>query len=450
MTGEGVERAVLNELTPSKQEAERMAELVQRLESDVRRALRAAGSTAEASVQGSIAKDTWIAGSTDLDLFVLCEPDTPAEQLEALATRLGDAVFDSWDQKYAQHPYVLGQYAGVQVDLVPAYKIRDASQRASAVDRTPLHTAWVRANLSRAQRGDVRLLKQWMKGVGVYGAETAIGGFSGYLCEVLVDWHENFRGALEWLRRSQPRAHGWGDELPDQPSALLIADPVDDSRNVAAAVTEETLARAAEAAEAYLAEPRRSFFFPAAPSATQPAQLQAALKREGHGWAGLVLRPRTDRLDLVLPQFQKAARQAAEHLSRAGLTVLRHRVTVLGDQRVAMQWLCSPAELPPTFERRGPAADKQPNAAAFERKWTGHPDAQGPVRSDGGHLVVTVAHRARTPMEWLRANQQIAFVGKHVRKAMAQAAFMGDPTNAPDPWAPTVSEFILDRRPWQR
>ncbi len=446
-----VEAAILERLTPTRDEADRMRHTVARLEAAVAAALAAAGSNAEASVQGSIAKGTWIAGSTDVDLFLLCDPDTPADELEGLATQVGSAVLESWDKKYAQHPYILGLFEGVQVDLVPAFRVRDASQRASAVDRTPLHTAWVKANLNDHQLGDVRLLKQWLKGVGAYGAETAVGGFSGYLCEVLVEWHASFDGVLSWLVAGTPRRHGWIGEPPNEPGALLVADPVDASRNVAAAVTEDTFARAAHAARSYRESPSEVYFFPPPPEASAPAELRSALASTGHAWAGLVLVPQTDRLDLILPQFQKAGRQATQQLTRAGFTVERHQVDVLDDGRVALQWLAHPAALPPSFERVGPLAGKEPNASAFRRKWEGHPDAVGPVREEGDNLVVTVARRQRTAAAWLEANQSIVFVGKHVRAALRQGpAFVADPGDAVAAWAPIVTEFILDRRPWQR
>ena len=51
--------------------------------------------------------------------------------------------------KYAEHPYtkvVLGD-RGINADIVPAYKIKDASERGTAVDRTQLHNEFVNSTL---------------------------------------------------------------------------------------------------------------------------------------------------------------------------------------------------------------------------------------------------------------------------------------------------------------
>ena len=75
---------------------------------------------------------------------------------------------------------------GFEVDLVPCYALPDASRIRSAVDRTPFHTRFVLSSLDDVKRGQVLLLKQFMKGIGVYGAEAKVQGFSGYLTELLI------------------------------------------------------------------------------------------------------------------------------------------------------------------------------------------------------------------------------------------------------------------------
>ena len=85
----------------------------------------------------------------------------------------------------------------IQLRLYPCYKIEDASQKLSAVDRTPLHTKYVKENLKENQKSDVRLFKQFLRGISCYGAEAEIEGFSGYLCEILVIKYKNFKGLIE-------------------------------------------------------------------------------------------------------------------------------------------------------------------------------------------------------------------------------------------------------------
>jgi tRNA nucleotidyltransferase (CCA-adding enzyme) len=61
----------------------------------------------------------------------------------------------------------------------------------SATDRTPfIH--YVKKRLGKTLQDDVRLLKKFMQGIKVYGAEIKTGGFSGYLCELLILHYGSF------------------------------------------------------------------------------------------------------------------------------------------------------------------------------------------------------------------------------------------------------------------
>ena len=81
---------------------------------------------------------------------------------------------------------------GINVDIVPAYKIKNAEERGTAVDRTQLHNEFVNSNLNVRQRDEVRVLKAFLKAHGIYGAEARIEGFSGYLCELLIYHYGTF------------------------------------------------------------------------------------------------------------------------------------------------------------------------------------------------------------------------------------------------------------------
>ena len=93
----------------------------------------------------------------------------------------------------------------VYVNIVPCYKVK-RGEWVSATDRTPFHTDYVKPLLDEQMAEEVRLLKRFMKGVGVYGAEIKIGGFSGYLCELLVlnygSFTEVLRSAANWKERT--------------------------------------------------------------------------------------------------------------------------------------------------------------------------------------------------------------------------------------------------------
>ncbi len=448
-TSRTLEAEILRELTPTAAEEGALAAAAHDLEQAAQAALAEAGLAGRAAVQGSVAKGTWLRGGADIDLFLLLDPGVPLERLESAAVTVGAKVLHDARRKYAQHPYLSGAFQGHAVDLVPAYAVATAAAKMSAVDRTPFHTAWVRDRLDAAARGQVRLAKRWLKGVGCYGAQTALGGFSGYLVEVLVARHGSLDGLLAWLAAgAKPRRIVLGpDQVTDDVSPLVVVDPVDPARNCAAAVTAPTLEAAGAAAAAYLAHPDRRFFFPAPPRAEPAESLHRALS--GGLWTGLVLRPRTDRMDIVFPQFQRAARTLVGALGHDGLRI--HRLDVAlspAEDEVLVQFL-GDGPLPERRTHGGPPANV-PNGQSFRAKWTGHADALGPVREEGGRLVVDVAIRHRTPAQWLRARQAGQALGKHAEAAARDAVILDDPAQVPAWWQPHVADVVLGRRPWER
>ena len=111
---------------------------------------------------------------------------------------------------------------------------------------------------------EVRLLKAWTGGIGVYGAEAKIRGFSGYLCELLVLKHSTFRGVLQAATSLRPGAKIEFETAATRqfPEPLVVVDPVDGNRNVASAVSGEQLATFVHASREYLTKPSDRFFFP--------------------------------------------------------------------------------------------------------------------------------------------------------------------------------------------
>ncbi|MCA1819010.1 MAG: nucleotidyltransferase domain-containing protein, partial [Halobacteriales archaeon] len=106
MTQTPLEREVLARVTPTPEEERAMqataADLVARLDEQLRRE-RLPG---HASVQGSVAKGTWLRGSADVDLFLLLDPSVPESRLEQIALAVGPRVLEGCHKRYAQHPYV--------------------------------------------------------------------------------------------------------------------------------------------------------------------------------------------------------------------------------------------------------------------------------------------------------------------------------------------------------
>ncbi|MEM3352639.1 MAG: nucleotidyltransferase domain-containing protein, partial [Saccharolobus sp.] len=146
-------------------------------------------------IEGSFAKGTWLKQDTDVDMFIFYPKEVGKDYLKRNA--LNDIVERVKDLNYiiayAEHPYVIVYVNDIEIDLVPALRVESGDKAITAVDRTPFHTLYINSHLDEKGKDEVRLLKRFMKGINVYGAEIKIQGFSGYVTELLIVYYGSFR-----------------------------------------------------------------------------------------------------------------------------------------------------------------------------------------------------------------------------------------------------------------
>ncbi|AEH25137.1 CCA tRNA nucleotidyltransferase [Pyrococcus yayanosii] len=284
---------------------------------------------------GSIAKDTYLSGDHDVDLFLAFPIDVPLKEVREEGFRLARMIgerLEGYEIGYAEHPYVRARYRGFHVDIVPCYDVKDWREVRTAVDRSILHTRWVIENLG-GRNDEVRLLKRFFKGLRAYGSEAYVRGFSGYLAEILVIHYGSFLDVLEkadlmlkqkiidparWLRREPEIAMKTVGREIKEDNPLIVLDPVDPRRNVAANLSWERFALFYFGAMRFLKSPSEEFFFPR----TAVGDYRAELRRKGTHLVTLLFDPPGLVDDVLLPQIEKSARGIARALELEGFTVL--------------------------------------------------------------------------------------------------------------------------------
>jgi|YelNatPaOPRAMG01_1025707.scaffolds.fasta_scaffold01146_32 tRNA nucleotidyltransferase (CCA-adding enzyme) len=206
---------------------------------------------------GSIAKGTDIRGS-DVDVFLLFPEEYDPMRILKILKR----EFPNGREEYSEHPYLLIRQKSFSVDIVPGYKASSASDLKTAVDRTPFHVEFVQKNFTPEMKMEARIMKQFMKGIGVYGAESSVQGFSGYVAELLIYRYRTFENVIS-------DARGWGipqhldkDGKEFKDANLVLIDPVDSDRNTAANVSIENLATFILASTLFSWDNGMEFFFP--------------------------------------------------------------------------------------------------------------------------------------------------------------------------------------------
>ena len=180
-------REVLQSITPSQEEVEDLLRRYRLVATRLRSCLRdyLPSDCIDISLQGSVAKGTNLKGESDLDVFVLfsrrcVDLERHKDFFRNFIERARECLSDIPSyMEYAEHPYLVLLLEGVEVNIVPALKpmVRgDVVEVTTAVDRTPLHTEYVLKKLSPSKRREVLLLKSFLKGLGIYGAELKIKG----------------------------------------------------------------------------------------------------------------------------------------------------------------------------------------------------------------------------------------------------------------------------------
>lgn len=304
---------VLKKIKPTDNEEKRSKKVLNEI---IKKLSKVIKEDVEITVVGSFAKGTHIKNKKEFDVFLLFPKKYSKKEISQLCISWGKKVFKDTLVAYAEHPYLRIKYKGYAVDLVPAYKINEISERATAVDRSPLHTAYINSKLTPKQKDNVRILKQFLKAQNIYGAELRVEGFSGYLTELLIvrygDIITLFKEASNWTMPVVIDIENYGTaEKFNDP--MIVIDPVDPNRNVAAVVSTTSLARFIFYAREFLRKPSLKYFFPKKPKINK-RQLEKLISQRGTVVKVIEFTAPNIVEDILWPQLKRTTYSIKNHL----------------------------------------------------------------------------------------------------------------------------------------
>jgi len=443
-----VEQAVLRRILPTEEEETRLRVAVASVMDATRKNIKRLAVKAEPILVGSVAKGTYLP-HPDFDVFVQFPPETAREELERNGLQIGQFLKNK-KKMYAEHPYTRGTHMGFDVEIVPCFAVASGDQKMSAVDRTPHHNKYVLSKMRPEQRNEVRLLKAFMKGIGVYGAESKVQGFSGYLVELLVLKYGTFRDALKAVTNWQPGNVIALDMLParvfDEP--LIVVDPVDGGRNVASAVSKEKMAVFIHAAAEYLEKPRVEFFFPNERSKQSRKKIIELLKMRGTTLMVTAIRAPKVTDDVLYPQVRKALRAFEELYTRHDFSFVRSGFDMVGED-ILFLFEFETFELPYLKKHVGPPAWVK-NAFDFQAKWEHSRDALGPPYVEDGLWVVDIKRGQVNAAQLVAVKHKEMSLGKDLDKEARRLlrALVGEKALKPS-YMRSIGAFLDRRFPWE-
>lgn len=218
---------------------------------------------------GSGAKGTWLPNTHDIDIFVKFNYEKYKDKSDIISSILERYLKKKFkiSKLHGSRDYFQINYKYYVFEVVPILDIKNIKQMRNITDISPLHIRWVN---KYNYKDDIRKLKLLCRKNKVYGAESYIGGFSGYALEVLCIYYKGFNNAIKNIAK-------WGSrtvldpekylkeplvELNDSKiqTQLILVDPVDPTRNVTAALRKDKYKKLINLCKKYLRNPNKDYF----------------------------------------------------------------------------------------------------------------------------------------------------------------------------------------------
>jgi tRNA nucleotidyltransferase (CCA-adding enzyme) len=406
---QGIGAEVLKRLRPTDDERGSVKGLVQHVIELLN--VRAAELCLEAHAisVGSTARNTWVRGNADIDIFIMFPTTYSEDELKEQGLALAKSVADRYEERYAAHPYIHAYFYDTatgqehEADLVPCFAVEDASRLKSAVDRTPFHTRYVKDRIGGLE-DEVLLLKQFLTCLGIYGSELRRRGFAGYLCELLILHYSSFlellKNAARWQYGERIDLEGQGTYKGEGHDPLIVIDPVDPKRNV-------------DAAREFLAEPSTDFFELRLPEPMTQVEFLQKLRERGTEFVLVAFDAPEVVEDILYPQLRKAEVSVRTLVERHGFSVYRSDVFAAGGKAFLLFELLV-WSLPRIKRHIGPPVTSEYHAAKFKEQY--QPSHR--IFIEDGRYTVEVARPYRDVVSLLQNQVRSCSLGKQVAESI--------------------------------
>ncbi len=381
-----IREKIIDRIKPSEGEEITLRSIGDQVIIEVNEILDKSGIQGRAELHGSVSHGTWIKGQMDLDVFIVLENYKERSQLRNVIQAIKDNLDWDFTTAYAEHPYLQTVIDGINIDLVPCFRVEKGEGIISSTDRTPLHTEWLKGKIE--EHGDeVRLLKQFLKVVEIYGAEIKIGGFSGYLCELLILKYGSFmkviEAASEWGNQQVVK---FNEETKKFDDPLIVYDPVDQNRNVAAALRSDSYQKFIKAAKGFKENPRRIFFVY---DTSEVDVGELVEKIRSTNMVFLVIEESNAEVpDVLWGQIWKSINAIERKLCDKGFEVLQSSPWSNDKTRHVFSFQLTSLDLPEVYKHFGPSVNLTKNVEQFKAAYMNRSDVVEPPTVEEGRWYV--------------------------------------------------------------
>jgi tRNA nucleotidyltransferase (CCA-adding enzyme) len=267
--------AVESMVTIDPSESERLSAIMTEFEEKVNAELAKQGIVAKLFVGGSVGKGTCLPGIRDIDYFMRFDLKKYGEEdISAICEGVLSGIFKDLLRLKGSRDYYQINLKEFEIEIIPVLYIRSIGQAKNLTDQSPFHVNWIKKKVKGNKNLDfeMRLTKQFFRASGVYGAESWIGGFSGHVTEILVTQYSGFekllKAVVKWDVKTIidiEKMYKGKDilEILDESKTqgpLVVIDPIDKTRNAAAALSLEKFELLKEKTVQFLKKPDKKYF----------------------------------------------------------------------------------------------------------------------------------------------------------------------------------------------
>ena len=413
--------AVLERIKPTEPEKEKLLAVQEELALQVKAAAERLGiQEVLVKIVGSAARGTWLSGTHDIDIFISFLEETPRKELENLGMTIAREVAKNAEyaeDRHAEHPYLNITYKGFDVDLVPCFRVSSASRIKSAVDRTPFHNDFVKPRIT-GREAEVLLLKQFMRGGGVYGSELKTQGFSGYLTELLIIHYGSFEktvhAACSWKPGVKIDIMKHAEIEHAEP--LVMVDPTDPKRNVAAALSLNKFCMFIDHCREFFKSPELRCFFPTPLLPLEDSEILKRLESRKSTQLAIVFKTPDVVEDVLYPQLYKMEQAVAALMKEYDFTVIKTGVWSGKTETTVLLELIS-GTLPNVKKHIGPPVWVKVHAEKFKEKYQGADGVFGGY-IEGGKYVFEIQRKYPTAKGLLEERLMTCSLGKQVHQSV--------------------------------
>ncbi|MBU0958644.1 MAG: nucleotidyltransferase domain-containing protein [Nanoarchaeota archaeon] len=267
-------KEIIEGICPPKEDVEFIETELKKFLRDIEEKIKGLGVGAEMFVGGSFAKNTMIKKDHyDIDLFLRYDKKYEDEELTKISHDIIEGAKDFEIVHGSRDYFKVKIRDDVFFEIVPVQKVKNPKDAENITDLSFSHVRYINKKMKKPDLDQVRLAKAFCYANHCYGAESYIGGFSGYALELLICKYKTFVKFLRAMSKvkeklvidiekhhKSAKAVMMDINEAKLTSPIILIDPTFKHRNALAALSYETFEKFKKEAAAFLKKPEKKAF----------------------------------------------------------------------------------------------------------------------------------------------------------------------------------------------